>query len=228
MDIKNDKSNEDFYIEGLGIDQGYANCGVAVLRLYPNRLSNNVEILKITTIKTSSSEDMNKRLEKIYNFIVEIMNTYSIQVIGCEKLFVNNPMKTGNPKADFFKTRNKSASIVNTSFVTGIVFLISALYGINIYEFAPTSVKKRVTDNGKATKEELAQVINNIASSQGVSIKTDHESDAIGIGISAIKESLEIKNKKCKIEKINEQISIKKIRKSFLKRTLEIKSKEEN
>lgn len=229
MYIKNNnKSDKNFYIEGLGVDQGYANCGLAVLRFYPNKKSNNIEILKITTIKTNSSENMNKRLEKIYNFIIDIMNTYSIEAIGCEKLFVNNPMKTGNPKTDFFRTRNKSASIVNTSFVTGIVFLISALYGINVYEFAPTSVKKKVTNNGKATKEELAKVINDIASSQGIEIKTDHESDAIGIGISAIKESLEIKKKPHKLEKINEQISIKKMRKSILKRTLEIKSKEEN
>lgn len=227
MYINLDKKHKDFYIEGLGVDQGYANCGIAVLRYYPNRVENNINVLMVNTIRTNSSEDMNKRVEKIYNSIIEIMNTYTISVVGCEKLFFNNPMKTGNSASDFFKTRNKSASIVNTSFITGIVFLLSAQYGVKVYEFAPTSVKKKVTNNGKATKDELAKAINEIASSQGIKLKTDHESDAIGICISAIKESLEIKKISKKLEKIDEQISIKKMRKLFLKQALEIKSKEE-
>lgn len=227
MDIK----NSEFYIEGLGIDQGYANCGIAVLRVYPMREKNNIEILKNYTITTSASENMNKRLEQIYNSIIDIMNTYEIEVVGCEKLFVNNPMKTRNSKADFFRTRNKSADIVNTSFVTGIIFLISSMYNINIYEFPPTSVKKRVTNNGKATKEELAKAINEIASSQNIEIKTDHESDAIGICISAIKEKLEPKKetkKTRKTKKIKEQVTKKKMRNSFLKSTLILKHKEDN
>lgn len=215
-------TDNEFYIEGLGIDQGYANCGVAVIRYYPNKeIKDQIKIIYNTTIITSCYTKMNKRLEYIYNSIIDIMNTNNIQVMGCEKLFVNNPMKVGGEKTNFFKLRNKSASIVNTSFCTGIAFLISALYNIDIFEFAPTSVKKRVTNDGKASKEKLAKTINDIALANNVIFEFNHESDAVGIGISAVKEYYNLLqgiNSKNKDEAI-----IKKQKKFFIEQALDVK-----
>lgn len=212
-------TNEEYYIESLGVDQGYANCGIAVVRYYPNKETDKqIEIIYNHTIYTKASDKMNKRIQSIYNFIIDVMNSHDIKVVGCEKLFVNAPMKTGE-KVDFFKMRNKSASIVNTSFITGIIFLISAMYNVDVFEFAPTSVKKRVTNDGKADKVKLANVINNIALAQGITLNTDHESDAVGIAISAVKES--VSPSKTAKNKIDGELKLKKQKLFFIRQAIE-------
>ena len=174
------------YIYGLGVDQGYANLGCSILKY---SIKEDIFIIeKFKTIKTPSSNDMNKRLLKIYNSIKEIILDYpnSINIAGCERLFHNNPMTTKNNFG-----RNKSASIMKTNMATGVVYLLTAELNIPINDYAPTTVKKKVTGNGRANKDDVNLAVTNIALNQNIEFKTEHEADSVAIGITAIKGYIE-------------------------------------
>lgn len=181
-------------LTAIGIDQGYANVGHAIVSY--DIFTEEIKILNSGTIKTSPKKEMNKRFEEIYNEINVILDdATNINLLGCERLFFNKPMNdkdtgTVGSKNPF---RNKSASIMQSNMVTGILYLISGQYNIPIKEFAPTSVKKQISGSGKATKIELENALIDIINKQNIKVKTDHESDAIGIAITRIKDYCEKK-----------------------------------
>lgn len=181
----------------FGVDQGYANLGYSVIKY--NILSENVKILYVKGLSTSPSKPLNKRIEFIYDEIENLLtgdffNDINLDAIGCEKLFHNVPMKV-NSNTDFAKNtmikRNKSASIMKTNMVTGLLYLLSGKLDKPIFEYAPTTVKKHITGNGRATKIELTNAIDTIINECGVIVKTDHQSDSIGIAITTAKDFCE-------------------------------------
>ena len=192
----------------LGVDQGYANLGHAIIKY--DILEDNFAIKSFGTIKTSTKLELNKRIFIIYNDIKNILNNNSdISIIGCERLFFNKPIETksNNEFSNIIK-RNKSASIMKTNLVTGILYLLSAEFDLIIKDYAPTTVKKHIVGSGKAKKIELENSLKEIINQYGIKVKTNHESDAIGIGITTIKDYLEKtvlehrkKNKELKKEK---------------------------
>lgn len=175
----------------LGIDQGYANLGHSIIKY--DILEDLFEIKSFGTINTSANLELNKRIFIIYNDIKNILNENSdISIVGCERLFFNKPMETkSDNKISSIIKRNKSASIMKTNLVTGILYLLSAEFDMPIKDFAPTTVKKHIAGSGKAKKEELESALNEFISQHGIKVKTNHESDSIGIGITTIKDYLE-------------------------------------
>ena len=58
-------------------------------------------------------------------------------------------------------------------------------------DFPPTTIKKQLTGNGRADKEEIIKVVEDLMTKQGLKVKTNHESDAIAIGITTISSFIE-------------------------------------
>lgn len=195
MDVKFvDKS-----IIGLGIDQGIAHCGYSVIELTP---SNEMNILCSGTLITSSKTELTKRIESIYQTIKTLAEKYNVSIIGCEKLFFSTKQKSEtNPKG-----RNKSASIVYTNMITGILYLIAGQQNIEIKEFVPGTVKKYVTGHGKASKEDVKKAVEQIVHGLDKNIETDHEGDSIAIGVTAVKYKKEYFLKKLQEEQIKYEI----------------------
>jgi crossover junction endodeoxyribonuclease RuvC len=180
-------------IIGVGIDQGIANCGFSVVELTPN---DDIHVLTSGTIKTSSDEELSSRIQHIYHTINQLAKEYNTSILGCERLFYNSEEKSEENK----KRRNKSASIVYTNMVTGILYLIAGENNMIIQEFVPGTVKKYVAGKGNASKEEVADNLQKIL---GIDkkFKTNHEADAIAIGITAVKYYKELEIKKMKTNK---------------------------
>jgi len=173
-------------ITAIGIDQGYANMGYCIVTFDLNQ--NKYEILESGTKTTDSDLDMSKRLGFIYLFLKEILTKYpELNLVGCERLFHNKPMG----KSNFFQQRNKSASIMKTNMVTGVIYLVSGEFDLRVSDFPPTTIKKQLTGSGKANKEDVEKAVYEVAMNQGIEIKTDHEADAIAIGITTINEYIE-------------------------------------
>ena len=183
--LKIGEDNKDLI--ALGIDQGYANLGYSIINF--NLDKNTYTIEESGTITTCSTLPMNKRLLTIYNFINDILDKHPyVKIAGCERLFHNKPM---GGKQNFFQQRNKSASIMKTNMATGVLYLLCAEKDIEINDFPPTTVKKYLTGSGKSEKGEVEKAVNLIASNQGINIETDHQSDSIAIGITAINSYIE-------------------------------------
>lgn len=107
------------------------------------------------TIETTSSWTMGKRLHYIKEHISNLLTTYEPFIIGCEKLFFNPPQNLAR-KMGF---RNKSASIMYTNMSTAMISLCSYEHSIDYEEISPPTIKKQITGNGRATKEEIEFVI---------------------------------------------------------------------
>ena len=183
--VKNNKLFiDDKNIIALGIDQGYANLGHALVKY--NIHTNKYNVLSYGTITTNSKDEIQDRLLVIFNKLKDIIIKNNIDMMSCERLFVN-----GDRQASGNKRRNKSVSIVRTNMSTGIIYLLSSMYGIEIKDFPPTTVKKQLTGNGRADKEEIIKVVEDLMTKQGLKVKTNHESDAIAIAITAISSKIE-------------------------------------
>lgn len=163
-----------YYI--LGIDQGIANLGYAVI-CFEKKKNGEItkELIKHKYVKTTSKFYIGTRLEALYKELLLVIKEYKICAIGCEKLFFSQ--KSENKATNKF--RNKSASMVYTNLITGVIFLMSSQKGIPVIDFTPGTIKKEICGNGKATKEEMIEAINSLF---GIDYKiSEHEADAIGI-----------------------------------------------
>lgn len=90
--------------------------------------------------KSPSRMDQWVRMEQIYNFFLRILQEHTILHIGMEKLF--------------FTSQNQS----NAEFVYGIRGALAmqfSHYNIPLTEYTPNEIKKAVTWNGKANKEQV-------------------------------------------------------------------------
>ncbi|WPS85375.1 crossover junction endodeoxyribonuclease RuvC (plasmid) [Brevibacillus halotolerans] len=165
-------------IIGIGIDQGIANCGFSVVKLYHD---DRVVVLKSGIIKTASTITLPQRMTLLYSLLMELVKTYKPEIIGCEKLFFSPRQKvSSNGK----KGRNKSASIVMTNMITGIINLIAGQKQVQLQEFVPGTVKKYVTGSGRADKDAVIAAVKHLL--QRDNVKAD-EADATAIGITAVK-----------------------------------------
>lgn len=168
----------DYSVFAVGIDQGIANCGYAVIELTPN---DEILVLKSGTIVTTSKQELSKRILIIHEMINQLCNEYNVNILGCEKLFFSPMQKSATNE----KGRNKSASIVYTNMATGILYFIAGKNELHIKEFVPGTVKKYVAGHGRASKDDVKDAVNNIV--KNLEIKTEHEADSIAIGITAVK-----------------------------------------
>lgn len=195
-------------ITALGIDQGYANLGYSVIEFNLDTLK--YSIIESGTYKTKSTLPLNERLKNIYIKIEEVLKDKNVKIAGCERLFHNNPM--GNSSGGL---RNKSASIMRTNMASGVIYLLTAYYNILIEDYPPSTVKKQVTGNGRATKDDVIAVVQELANEFDMEVKTEHQADSIAIGITTINKYFE---SLLAIEEVEEE-PVKKVKKTRKKST---------
>lgn len=127
-----------------------------------------VKVHHLSHIKTKAGKSHGYRLFEIFHHMEQIYEEHpDIEEVVREKGFSRFPATT----QALFK-------------VVGISDVCAYNQGYDtVHEIAPTSVKKAITGNGKATKDEVAKALSTI---YGIDIefKTDDESDAVAVGIS--------------------------------------------
>lgn len=157
----------------LGIDQGLANIGYCFIEININEKPVFRKVIKKGVIKTKPGNTVEKRIELIYDAIQKECETLEepLSLVCMEALFCNDVMRSG---------RNKSASIVTTNAVTGSLLLLAAKQNALVRQYAPTTVKKIITGDGKADKETVLASIQNIVG-EAVEFKTEHDADATAI-----------------------------------------------
>lgn len=148
----------------LGIDQGIAHLGYAVMK--------DKELIEYGCITTNSNDIIEQRFFSLYNDIKQLIIKYQPEAICCEKLFYTSP-KAGN--------RNKSASIIYTNMITGVLAALCGEFEIELRQFVPSKVKKALCDNGKASKEDIEAKIASIYKVETEITKYEHVCDSIAI-----------------------------------------------
>ena len=124
----------------LGIDPGLTHTGWAVIEApSPNTLSYSMS----GHITSTSNHPIGLRLANIYNKLSSVITEYMPDAVALEDIFVN---------------KNSSSSL-KLGYARGISLMIPYIHNKEVIEYSATSVKKNVTGNGHASKNQVASMV---------------------------------------------------------------------
>ena len=127
----------------LGIDPGLQVTGYAVLEARPD----GPHVCEAGIVKTSDgprTTDLAPRLRSLYSSIVEIVEQYCPQVVAVEQLFSHYD----HPRTAILMAHAR-----------GVLLLAAGQRGLPVQSYAPTRIKKTITGNGRAPKDQIQRTI---------------------------------------------------------------------
>ena len=123
----------------LGIDPGLAIVGWSIVDI-----SKNENVLNASgSVQTDKTRTDSQRLLEIEKDIQTILDTYKPDIASIEKLFYFKNQKTIIPVAE----------------ARGVILAVLEKNSIPIFEYTPIEVKQIITGYGRATKEEVARIV---------------------------------------------------------------------
>lgn len=146
----------------LGIDPGFAIIGIGIIEYTGNRF----KVIEYTKITTEAHTDFPERLKCIFNQLNCIIDKYSPDVIAVEELFFNNNAKTA----------------INVGQGRGVILLSGALKNIPVYEYTPLQIKQAVVGYGRATKDQVQQMVKVLLNLEKIP-KPDDVADALAVAV---------------------------------------------
>jgi crossover junction endodeoxyribonuclease RuvC len=152
----------------VGIDPGSVHAGVACVDVLKDGFSfNNVKVVDILTINLQKNLDLNLRVGYLHKGIYELLSSYKPDVCVLEKCFVGL----------------NSQSALKLGVVRGACIAACARIDLHVNEVYPTQVKKIISGNGSASKEELRRSLEVLLSYSLKNHSLD-ASDALAIALS--------------------------------------------
>lgn len=149
----------------LGVDPGSVKAGIAVICSTEGRL----ELLYSRTLRFPNADRHEDRLVALHDAVSDAVETYSPIACGIE-----TPVYGVNPSSMLKLGRAQAAAI-----------LAAKMRDVPIFEFMPKAVKKAITGNGNATKEQVAYMLGSILAVIDLPDSRD-ETDAIAIAVSTL------------------------------------------
>lgn len=152
----------------LGLDPGTATTGYGLIKTN----NKNFEVVEWGLIETDKESDPGKRLINIYKKMKDVLNEHSPNVVAIEKLF--------------FATNAKTAMRVGQAH--GVLLFCAAEFKLNVHEYAPGTIKKMVSGNGRADKKFMQKSLRKILGA-GVRSKPrqkthfDNAADALAVAV---------------------------------------------
>lgn len=147
----------------LGIDPALTITGYGVIKCEGSRLS----LIEAGIIQTHHTQEIHKRLNKIYSAVTKLISDTMPDVIVLEKLYAHYRHPT-------------TAYILGQA--RGVICLSCAKENLPLVEYAATRVKKAITGNGQATKFQVQRLVTDILNLQALPKYTDI-SDALALAI---------------------------------------------
>jgi len=123
----------------LGIDPGMAIVGYSIVDIEEDESI----LVASGSVKTDKNKSDAARLLEINQDIETLINLYKPEVASIEKLF-------------FFKNQK---TIIPVAEARGVIILALEKYEVPIYEYTPMVVKQVMTGYGRATKDEVAKMV---------------------------------------------------------------------
>lgn len=146
----------------IGIDPGTAIVGYGIIDYNAGEST----LVTSGSIQTSKNLDDANRLKEIENDLTTIIQKYSPEIASVEKLFFCKNQKT----------------VISVAQGRGVILATLAKFGIEINEYTPMQIKLAVTGYGKATKEDVAEMVK-----KQINYKTfpklDDTADAIAMAV---------------------------------------------
>jgi len=126
----------------LGIDPGLRLTGYGCVELRPNQ--SEPALLEAGVLRLRSESSIAFRLAQLHEDLLGIVDEVKPEVIAVEKLFAHY--------------RHVRTSII-MAHARGVVLLVGQMRGLELHELAATEVKRAVTGNGHASKEQVQRAV---------------------------------------------------------------------
>jgi crossover junction endodeoxyribonuclease RuvC len=146
----------------LGIDPGSVITGIGIIRCDGDR----IKMIELDAVVMKSKDALTKRLKVIYDVCIDKIKKYRPDELAIETAFfgknIQSTLKLGQAR--------------------GVAIIAAVNSDMNVSEYSPREVKKSITGNGAASKEQVKFMVKRI-----LDIKEDPEyidsTDALAIAL---------------------------------------------
>ncbi len=152
----------------LGIDPGLNTTGFGVIAAGAGSL----KLLDAGTIRSKPLDPLTPRLTELFQGLVQVIGKYSPEVMGMEKVYSHY--------------RHPVTAII-MGHARGVLCLAAGLQGIRVESLPASRVKKAVTGNGRASKQQVNGMVCRILGIRG-ELKPLDVSDALAVAIALYEE----------------------------------------
>ncbi|MDD5495821.1 MAG: crossover junction endodeoxyribonuclease RuvC [Candidatus Omnitrophica bacterium] len=146
----------------LGIDPGLGVTGYAVIEDY------DFTLVEAGVIKTQVNTPIQSRLKKIYDGVSEIIREHSPEVLVLEKIYSHYKHPT---------------TAILMGHARASICLACGQHNVKLINYPSTRIKKAVTGNGHASKQQVQRMVQNILRLKKAPEPTD-VSDAVAMALS--------------------------------------------
>lgn len=133
---------EESEIRILGIDPGTNILGYSIIEC----TGKNASILTMDVLVLGHKEEMNTKMKKLFDKVVEITDTYKPDILAIEAPFFGKNVQS------MLKLGRAQGLCIAAAFSRSIPFV----------EYSPRKIKQSITGNGAASKEQVANMLKRI------------------------------------------------------------------
>jgi len=146
----------------LGIDPGTAITGYGLVKGEGDDLT----LVAYGAITTSSDWPLPERLQRIYRELMALIEDRQPTAVAVEELFFSKNVRTA----------------LSVGQARGVALLAAANAGLPIHEYTPLQVKQAIAGYGRATKDQVQQMVRMLLALDSVP-QPDDAADAIAVAI---------------------------------------------
>ena len=146
----------------LGIDPGLATFGFGLVM----KSGDKYRAIEYGAITTAPKQMIEKRLEEIYDSMIELITKCKPDCMVIEEIFFNNNITTA----------------IDVSMARGVILLAAQKCGIDIYEYTPLEVKSSVVGYGRAEKQQVQYMVR-LMLGLNETPKPDDTADALALAL---------------------------------------------
>ena len=146
----------------LGIDPGTAITGYGLVKGEDDELT----LVAYGAITTSSDWPLPERLQRIYRELTALIEDRQPTAVAVEELFFSKNVRTA----------------LSVGQARGVALLTAANAGLPIHEYTPLQVKQAIAGYGRATKDQVQQMVRMLLALDSVP-QPDDAADAIAVAI---------------------------------------------
>jgi crossover junction endodeoxyribonuclease RuvC len=147
----------------LGIDPGSLKTGFGLVRLEGTRLTH----IHSGVIDCQDEATLERRLKKIQDELTKIIQTYKPDSVAIEGIFFAKNVK----------------SAVTLAHARGVAMCTAAQFGLAVHEYKPLSVKEAVVGYGKATKDQIYDMVVRLLNLPKAQVVALDQTDALAVAI---------------------------------------------
>ena len=150
----------------LGIDPGLNVTGYGLIEPAPG----GPRLVEAGTIRSSARQSFPERLAELYDGLAEVRDGFNPGLMGLEKLYSHY---------------KHPVTAITMAHARGVLVLAAQQRGVRIQPLPSTKIKKLVTGNGRASKEQVNGMVKHLLGITG-EIKPLDVSDALAAAIAAM------------------------------------------